>query len=472
MKKFNTYYKSSHNGKSKVQYNSSKKTNHYKINNRVRQHIYKQSNKKIKEENEKHLDKILHENNHQGSFLTPNGWIIGDFITPVKEYSWHIISDEFYKYIDFYSRSHNKKNFLDCLLRAKINFRKYEIGNISHLMLACGCSFGDKNLVLVKFLIKQGINISAVDIFGKSALDYSLVKQGNIEIIKLLIGHIVDKSLLNKALLTWSNTHYLPDVKMADILIKSGASINVTDDNGNSLLINIIRGQLYDEKYIFNINLKTQIIKLFDDIEIKKLREKNKFYETIVEITKFLLKNGFNTKLKYSIPPPGHNYITLFSISNKKKYSLLDYIFHLQDKLNDQVYYYFELDSRLSSNMCYPQNNCMDKKQCYNKLIELFLVYGCDYKPYIGKLYKNHFKTIQTIEFGKKYFKTIKRELQNICAKIIYQPGGILSNIFKIQWQYHNGLDYDDIKKSNQKLFNYFSIGDEEKLVQIINSIN
>ncbi|AVL95247.1 ankyrin repeat protein [Moumouvirus australiensis] len=468
MKKFNTYYKSSHNGKSKVHYNSSKRTNHYKINNRVRQHIYKQSNKRIKEENEKNLDKILHENNHQGSFLTPNGWIIADFITPIKEYSWHIISDEFYKYIDFYSRSRNKNNFLDCLLRAKINFRKYEIGNISHLMLACGCSFGDKNLALVKFLIKQGINVSAIDIFGKSALDYSLYKQGNIEIIKLLIGHITNKTLLNNALLSWSDTSYLPDIKIADILIKSGASINAIDKNGSSLLINIIRGQLNDEKD----SPKSNFLKFFDEIEITKLREKNNFYETIIEITKFLLKNGFDTKLKYSILP-GHNYITLFSISNGKKYSLLDYILHFQDKLNDSIGYFFEFDSNLKNlDMCYPQNNRMDKKQCYNKLVELFIVYGCEYKPYIGKLYKNHFKIIQTIEFGKKYFKTIKRELRNISAKIIYQPGGILSDIFKIQWQYHNSLDYDDIKKSNQKIFNYFGIGDEEKFIQIINSTN
>ncbi|AFX93224.1 hypothetical protein CE11_01198 [Megavirus courdo11] len=116
----------------------------------------------------------------------------------------------------------------------------------------------------------------------------------------------------------------------------------------------------------------------------------------------------------------------------------------------------------------YPISNKMDKKQCCNKLIELFIIYGCEYGPYLYKLDSNHLKIIKTIEFSKKYFKTIKRELQNIHTEIIYQPGSIRSNIIKIQWEYRIGLDYCDIKKSNQKLFDYFGINDEEKLVQII----
>nr|URM61816.1 ankyrin repeat domain containing protein [Mimivirus sp.] len=190
---------------------------------------------------------------------------------PKLYYQWYFLSN---KYVDFYSRLHNNKNILDCFLKAKINFHECDNYNISHLMLACACSFGDKNLALVKFLIKQGVSVNIIDMFDKSALDYSLEKQGNIEIIKLLIKNIIDKSLLNKALLTWSKTHYLPDTTIANILIKSGASINTTDHNGNSLLINIIREQLYDKLDIFNDNFKYRFTHFIHDIEVAKLREK------------------------------------------------------------------------------------------------------------------------------------------------------------------------------------------------------
>ncbi|AEX62183.1 hypothetical protein c7_R1321 [Megavirus courdo7] len=154
-------------------------------------------------------------------------------------------------------------------------------------MLACACSFGDKNLALVKFLIKQGINVNIVDIFDKSALDYSLEKQGNIEIIKLLIKNIMDKSLLDKALLTWSKTHYLPNIIIADILIKSGASINTTDDNGNSLMINIIDSQLYDKLNIFNDNFTYRFTHFIHDIEVAKLKEKIIFMKQSLKLQSF-----------------------------------------------------------------------------------------------------------------------------------------------------------------------------------------
>nr|URM61815.1 ankyrin repeat domain containing protein [Mimivirus sp.] len=94
----------------------------------------------------------------------------------------------------------------------------------------------------------------------------------------------------------------------------------------------------------------------------------------------------------------------------------------------------------------YPISNKMDKKQCCDKLIELFIVYGCEYDPYLYKLDSNHLKIIKTIEFSKKYFKTIKNELQNICTEFVYKPGSIRSNMIKIQWEYRIGLDYCDIK--------------------------
>ncbi|AGF84838.1 repeat protein [Moumouvirus goulette] len=324
-------------------------------------------------------------------------------------------------------------------------------------MLACAYSFGDNNLTLVKFLLKQGIDVNATDIFGRSALDFSLEKQGNIEIIKLLIKNIVDKSLLNEALLTWSKTHYLPDITVANILIKSGASINITDDNGNSLLINIINKQLHDDNFTN--------------------RYKNYFYETIVEITKFLLTNGIDTKIKSSFP--GYSINLIIGRTIKNKCSLFEFIFHKDNKQSDnypllEPFYSFSqnLNSFLQDlDIYYPESYRMNKKQCYNKLTELFIVYGCEYTSFLKKFNNNHLEIIKTIEFSKKYFKTIKKELENIYTEIIYKPGGIRSNMFKLRWNYLNGLDYYDIKKSNQKLFNYFGIGDKKKLVQIINSI-
>nr|WBF70181.1 putative ankyrin repeat protein [Megavirus caiporensis] len=446
MKKINSYYKPSHNGKSKIHYKpiQRKKSDQRKINKQTNRQTSKQL--KIKENKRKIFGPVSCDNEVNGSFLTPNGWIIADFITPKLNYQWYFLSN---KYVNFYTRSHNNKNILDCLLKTKINFHECDNYNISHLMLVCACSFGDKNLALVKFLIKQGINVNTIDIFDKSALDYSLGKQGNIEIIKLLIKNIMDKSLLNKALLTWSNTHYLPNITIANILIKSGASINTTDDNGNSLLINIIREQLYDKLDIFNDNFTYRFTHFIHNVEVTKLREKNNFYETIIKITKFLLTNGIDTKLKSSINP---GYIGSVIINwnkiCKNKYSLLDYIFYEYDKQSDY--------------------NHFDKKQCCNKLIELFIVYGCEYGPYLYKLDSNHLEIIKTIEFSKKYFKTINNELKNIYTEFIYQPGSIRSNMIKIQWDYHIGLDYYDIKKSNQKLFDYFGINDEEKLIQII----
>ncbi|AEQ32840.1 ankyrin repeat protein [Megavirus chiliensis] len=451
-------------GKNQINVKSNKQTN-------------RQANKQLKIKNlkKKFFGPVSYDNEINESFLTPNGWIIADFITPKLNYQWYFLSN---KYVDFYSRSHNKKNILDCFLKAKINFHEYDNYNISHLMLACACSFGDKNLALVKFLIKQGINVNIVDIFDKSALDYSLEKQGNIEIIKLLIKNIMDKSLLDKALLTWSKTHYLPNIIIADILIKSGASINTTDDNGNSLMINIIDSQLYDKLNIFNDNFTYRFTHFIHDIEVAKLKEKNNFYETIIKITKFLLTNGIDTKLKSSIDP-GYTGSVIINWNTicKNKYSLLDYIFHLQEPsdnniLLDPVDCLFPMGSFLQAmDTHYPISNKMDKKQCCNKLIELFIVYGCEYGPYFYKLDSNHLEIIKTIEFSKKYFKTIKRELQNIYTEFIYQPGSIRSNMIKIQWNYHIGLDYCDIKKSNQKLFDYFGINDEEKLVQIIESV-
>ncbi|AAV51146.1 hypothetical protein [Acanthamoeba castellanii mimivirus] len=110
----------------------------------------------------------------------------------------------------------------------------------------------------------------------------------------------------------------------------------------------------------------------------------------------------------------------------------------------------------------------MTKSHCRNKLIQLFLDYGCEFRSYLKKFDVSHIKIIRIIDCYRNYFKTINNELRDVQTEIIYKPDSLRSNIFKIQWEIHNGLSYDVIKKHNQKLFDYFGIQDEEKLIRII----
>ncbi len=189
----------------------------------------------------------------------------------------------------------------------------------------------------------------------------------------------------------------------------------------------------------------------------KSSEVKKKFYEIIVGIAKFLLTNNIDTNLKSS-SPPGQilNWFNYY-----KKYSLLDYIFYEYEKQSYNDYPSLNSES----------NICRNKQQYCDKLIQLFLTYGCEYSSYLKKFNNNHLKIIKTIEFSKNYFKTINDELKNIQTEFVYKPGGIRSNVFKIHWEYHNGLNYSDIKKSNQNVFDYFGINDQEKLIQIIDSV-
>ncbi len=82
--------------------------------------------------------------------------------------------------------------------------------------------------------------------------------------------------MFDKALLTWSKTHYLPNIIVADILIKSGASINITDNYGSSLLVNIISQQLHKNYDVFSIGTTNYFAKSIRDIEIEKFRSKKK----------------------------------------------------------------------------------------------------------------------------------------------------------------------------------------------------
>lgn len=445
MKKFNPCYKPnhklSHNGRSKIHH----KPKQLRGKNSDRHKINKQSNRQIEKREKIQLNHkpVLSDNETNDSFLTPNGWIIDDFTQDDKN-PWYSLSDKFSRYKNIYS-NFDKKRSLNYLSKMKIDFKERDENCMTHLMLACAYSFGDNNLALVKFLLSQGLDINTTNIYGKSALDFCLERQGNVEIIKLLIKNISDKSLLDKALLTWSKTYYQPNIIVADILIKSGASINVTDYHGNSLLMNIISQQLHIRDDIFSLD------------SIKKFGNENYFYETIVEITKFLLTNNFDTNLKSSTPPGK----TPHWFRYLKKYSLLDYIFYEYEKRNYNDYPLLNSESIIRRN----------KQQYYDKLIQLFLNYGCEYNSYLKKFNNNHLEIIKTIEFSKNYFKTVNDELKNIQTEFVYRPGGIRSNIFKIHWDYHNGLNYSDIKKSNQKIFDYFGIHDQEKLIQIIDSV-
>ncbi|AKI80621.1 hypothetical protein QJ850_gp078 [Acanthamoeba polyphaga mimivirus] len=476
MKKFNSYYKPNH----KLNHNGKSKTHHkpkpLQRKNSDRHKINKQSIRQIEKREKIQLNHkpVLSDNETNDSFLTPNGWVIADF-TQDNENPWYSLSDKFSRYKNIYSQS-DKKRSLNYLSKMKIDFQERDGNHMTHLMLACAYSFGDNNLTLVKFLLNQGISVNITNIFGKSALDFSLEKQGNIEIIKLLIKNISDKSLLDEALLTWSKTHYLPNIIVADILIKSGASINITDKYGSSLLVNIIGRQLHTHtKYeVFSFDTTNYFTKYVHNFEIKKLRSKNNFYEIIVEIAKFLLLNGIDINLK-SLDSPEYihidSLISYWHLYHRTEYSLFDYIFCEKKRCNDNPLSKFIEPFFKSLDIQYPEPDYINKQQCYNKLIQLFLIYGCEYDSYLEKFNNNHLEIIKTIEFGKNYFKTINNELENIHTEFVYRPGGIRSNVFKIRWEYHNGLNYSDIKKSNLKIFDYFGIDDEEKFIQIIDSV-
>lgn len=474
MKKFNPCYKPnhklSHNGRSKIHH----KPKQLRGKNSDRHKINKQSNRQIEKREKIQLNHkpVLSDNETNDSFLTPNGWIIGDFTQDDKN-PWYSLSDKFSRYKNIYS-NFDKKRSLNYLSKMKIDFKERDENCMTHLMLACAYSFGDNNLALVKFLLSQGLDINTTNIYGKSALDFCLEKQGNVEIIKLLIKNISDKSLLDKALLTWSKTHYLPNIIVADILIKSGASINITY-HGSSLLVNIIGRQLHTKYDVFSLGSTNNFTEYIHDFEIKKFRSKNKFYETIVEIAKFLLINNIDINSKSLISPEymhiDNGLISYWSIYYRIEYSLFDYVFCEKQSYNNHPFPKLIEPFFKSLDVQYIELNYMNKQQCYNELIQLFLTYGCEYSSYLEKFNNNHLEIIKTIEFSKKYFKTINDELKNIQTEFVYKPGGIRSNIFKIHWDYRNGLNYSDIKKSNQKIFDYFGINDEKKLIQIIDSV-
>nr|URM61867.1 ankyrin repeat domain containing protein [Mimivirus sp.] len=160
---------------------------------------------------------------------------------------------------------HENKRLVNVFLRNKINYHERDTYGRTHLMCICMHSFGDNKLPMVKLLLKQGTSINICDAYGDTALKYALNYAGNIEIIKLLAKHTISYHL-NKVLLLWSETSYLPDIRIAEILLNNGASINVSC-NGLNILFNIV---------------------------------KNKDYDNIINIVHFLLRNGISPEIYWS----------------------------------------------------------------------------------------------------------------------------------------------------------------------------
>ncbi|AGF84839.1 hypothetical protein QJ854_gp943 [Moumouvirus goulette] len=96
MKKFNQYYKPSHNGKSKIYHKPfQRKKSEYKINKQVNRQI------EIKGKKPQDSNLILYDDKVKESFLTPNGWIIADFITPKNYNTWYLLESKFSEYVNF-----------------------------------------------------------------------------------------------------------------------------------------------------------------------------------------------------------------------------------------------------------------------------------------------------------------------------------------------------------------------------------
>nr|WBF70267.1 ankyrin repeat protein [Megavirus caiporensis] len=397
MKKFNNNYKN----RSYI---------HHKPDIIKKQYKYKCEN------HYKNSNNLINLHNNVNASLTPNGWVSEIYptldeiiLSNERKINYHYTKYAnicfLTKHKNFYTSKHENKRLVNVFLRNKINYHERDTYGRTHLMCICMHSFGDDKLPMVKLLLKQGTGINIVDAYGDAALKYALNYAGNIEIIKLLAKHTTNYQL-NKVLLEWSETKYLPDIRIAKILLNCGAFINVSC-NQSSILLNIME---------------------------------NKNYHDITDIVHFLLINGI-TLGKYAHNNYSDIFIRWTDYHSIKLYTLFDYAL---------MRYYNNNDKKLISLLL--NYGCDYESTTFNMVPD----------DYIKNI-------INTIEFSKSFFKINKSLILNCYYETIYRPDNLRSKIIKINWNLSNGIiNENDNTNCDTDILKYFGIYDVEKLNIII----
>lgn len=142
---------------------------------------------------------------------------------------------------------------------------------------------------LVKFLLKNGVDVNSIDVLGRTALT-TAYKQQNNKIIELLEQYSPNIDLpgvdRNNALLIAAARGNNPEVLK---LIKKGANINAVNSNGNNALIEAVRA---NHEETVKLLLENGFDKLINQPNM--LNETAIFFCSSVPIAKLLIDNGSN----------------------------------------------------------------------------------------------------------------------------------------------------------------------------------
>ncbi|AGC02372.1 ankyrin repeat protein [Acanthamoeba polyphaga moumouvirus] len=322
---------------------------------------------------------------------------------------------------------------------------RYECDKIgmTHLMCTCVYSQNDSNLELVK-LFTNGYNINKKDNTGRTALAYALKNPGNVKIIKFLLEYLQKINpydylqIINGALIYWSKTDYLPDIRIAEILIDAGASVNFKDSNDLTVLINIIKNKNYKDitklvKFLLinGVDIYTLTkINPYNDIKSKKIKP----YKKEVKWS-----NNIGMKLVKSIEINGVSYPIYHESDKEPKYDLMDYLIERYQTDNNK------------------------------KIISMLYDFGYRKLPNTtDKFIENYTKhIINDIDFRESYFKKFGKDLVEKRNEIIYKPGSLRSEIIKLSWNQNSG----QVPIFNDIIFNYFGFKNEMELKKIVHDI-
>uniref|UniRef100_A0A6G6ADS5 Ankyrin repeat-containing protein n=1 Tax=Borely moumouvirus TaxID=2712067 RepID=A0A6G6ADS5_9VIRU len=322
----------------------------------------------------------------------------------------------------------------------KHSITTYECDKISMTQLMCMCIYSqnDTNLELVK-MFTNGYNINLKDNTGRTALAYSLKNPGNVKIIRFLLDYLqkikpYDYSrIINEALIYWSKTDYLPDIKMAEILINAGALVNYKDSIDSNVLINIIN---------------------------------NKNYKDISNLVKFLFEKGLNIHTFTKIKPTCDIFKSKYLGINF--YDKIRWSTNIGKKIvksvgNEDVFF-DDLE---------PEYDLMDhfieRYKRDGSLRNISLLYDFGYRE-LPKIENNIIidfaqNIINDIDFRESFSRKYGKDLIEKRNEIIYKPGSLRFEIINSNWNKNFG------GVSDNKIIKFFGINDKIELEKIINNI-
>ncbi|XP_071104616.1 ankyrin repeat and SOCS box protein 3-like [Haliotis cracherodii] len=132
----------------------------------------------------------------------------------------------------FYSLIHGGLSVLDSFVR---NGGSLKINGPNRKSLLIGCIEEDQQRMFYRCL-QLGVDVSAADEFGKTALHWACV-EGKLEFVKALLARGAnvdqnDKELKTCLMLAVKNDHY----EIVEQLCRSGCNVNVKDEDGVSAL--------------------------------------------------------------------------------------------------------------------------------------------------------------------------------------------------------------------------------------------